>query len=374
MKLVEDHPIAAIFPLMEELEQDALVQSVRQEGLREPITLYEGKILDGRNRYRACCTAGVEFETRQFEGDALQAIAFVWSANRVRRHLQPSQMAQADARRERMLQVYMPVREAAKERQQQAPGRPQGEKKSPSQQIDDEIDSDSNARRTSTIRAKAAGTNRRYIDLADKLEAEHPELADEVLAGKKTLTQAHRELKRQEITREVSLPDAKFRIVYADPPWSYGNTQPDYHTEQRDHYPAMGIADICAMPVASLCEDNAVLFLWATSPILEESFQVIRAWGFKYKASFVWDKIKHNMGHYNSVRHEFLLVCVRGSCQPDVAKLFDSVQSVERTEHSKKPDVFYEIIETLYPHGKRIELFARLQREGWHAHGHEVCP
>ena len=160
-------------------------------------------------------------------------------------------------------------------------------------------------------------------------------------------------------------------MIYADPPWSYGNTQPDYHTEQRDHYPVMPMSDICAIPVREWAEDDSVLFLWVTSPILEEAFQVIRSWGFKYKASFVWDKVHHNMGHYNSVRHEFLLVCVRGSCQPDVRKLFDSVQSIERTEHSKKPDEFYGIIETIYTHGDRLEMFSRRARNGWKAYGNQ---
>ncbi len=106
--------------------------------------------------------------------------------------------------------------------------------------------------------------------------------------------------------------------------------------------------------------------------ILEDAFKVINAWGFKYKTSFVWDKIKHNMGHYNSVRHEFLLIAVRGSCQPDASKLFDSVQSIERTEHSAKPGIFREIIDTLYPHGPRIELFARKKTDGWEAYGNQV--
>ena len=99
---------------------------------------------------------------------------------------------------------------------------------------------------------------------------------------------------------------------------------------------------------------------------------MINAWGFKYKASFVWDKIAHNMGHYNSVRHEFLLVCVKGSCQPDVRKLFDSVVSVERTEHSKKPEAFREIIDAIYTQGARVELFARQAAVGWERWGYEA--
>jgi N6-adenosine-specific RNA methylase IME4 len=96
------------------------------------------------------------------------------------------------------------------------------------------------------------------------------------------------------------------------------------------------------------------------------------AWGFKYKAQFVWDKVKHNMGHYNSVRHEMLLVCTKGSCTPQVTKLYDSVQSIERAGHSVKPDEFRAIIDTLYPNGNRIELFARRPAEGWQTWGNEA--
>ncbi|MGA9855324.1 MAG: MT-A70 family methyltransferase [Gammaproteobacteria bacterium] len=157
----------------------------------------------------------------------------------------------------------------------------------------------------------------------------------------------------------VPFPDGKYRVIYADPPWEYGNEQPEYQTEQADHYPLLSMQAICDLPVKNLAMEDAVLFLWVTSPILRESFDVVSAWGFEYKAAFIWDKVKHNMGHYNSVRHELLLICVRGSCQPEVQKLFDSVQSIERTEHSRKPEEFRSIIDTIYPSGPRIEMFAR---------------
>jgi predicted XRE-type DNA-binding protein len=77
-------------------------------------------------------------------------------------------------------------------------------------------------------------------------------------------------------------PTGKYRIIYADPPWDYGaHAQPDYHTEQRDHYPVMEIEAICAEPVRDWIEDDAVLFLWVTSPILQKAFSVIEAWGFE---------------------------------------------------------------------------------------------
>lgn len=183
-----------------------------------------------------------------------------------------------------------------------------------------------------------------------------------------------KEKRNDDARHQSELPKQKFQVIYADPPWSY-NDKCDSGAIQSGgvdkHYPTMSINEICELPISDLAEDDSVLFLWTTSPLLEDSFLVINAWGFNYKASFIWDKIKHNMGHYNSVRHEFLLIATRGSCTPDNMKLFDSVQSIERSEHSKKPHEFYEIIETLYS-GSKIELFARNIRDGWSSWGNEV--
>lgn len=161
------------------------------------------------------------------------------------------------------------------------------------------------------------------------------------------------------------LPEGIYKIVYADPPWQYSDELIEGYGAAEHHYPTMSIDELCKMslPESKIpfpeTEDNAVLFLWVTSPMLEECFKVIKAWKFEYKTSFVWDKIKHNFGHYNSLRHEFLLICTKGSCVPEEEQLVDSVVSIERTEHSVKPDKFRDIIDFLYPSGKRIEMWAR---------------
>ena len=210
------------------------------------------------------------------------------------------------------------------------------------------------------------------------LEADAPDLLEQVRDGEKTIPQAKRELTRRQKADPPPFPDDKYRVWYADPPWEYGNSgvigETDNYGHVERHYPSMSIAELCEIgpEIKARCLPDAVLFLWVTSPLLEECFPVIQAWGFKYKTSFVWDKVRHNYGHYNSVRHEFLLVCTRGSCTPDVQKLFDSVQSIERTDkHSEKPGEFREIIDTLYPHGKRIELFARVTVDSWDSWGNE---
>jgi len=160
------------------------------------------------------------------------------------------------------------------------------------------------------------------------------------------------------------LPEGKYRVIYADPPWQYSDELIEGYGAAEHHYPTMSIEELCTLPVKGLAADNAVLFLWTTSPVLEDSFKVIKAWGFFYKATFVWDKVCHNNGHYNSVRHEFLLVCVRGSCLPDSDELTDSVVQIDRSKiHSQKPDYFRELIDQMYipfqDRVDRIELFAR---------------
>lgn len=215
--------------------------------------------------------------------------------------------------------------------------------------------------------------------------AAHPEIVQQVIESGKPVTKAailqniKRKERQQAIKEQEAQPrsssyvdifttDKKYRVIYADPPWSYNDKMDTAKLGGAvKYYDTMPLNDICEMRIPA--EKNAVLFLWTTSPQLEDSFRVINAWGFKYKSSFIWDKISHAMGHYNSVRHEFLLIATRGNCTPDVKKLYDSVISIERTEHSRKPKEFREIIDTLYPIGNRIELFAREAAEGWDVWG-----
>jgi len=213
--------------------------------------------------------------------------------------------------------------------------------------------------------------------LAD-LKERAPDLYSEVAAGEMKPTAAQREANHRDKHAPPPLPSDKYRVIYADPPWPYGNsgviTESDNYGRAARHYPSMSIDELCQMgdDIRARCAKDAVLFMWVTSPLLEECFDVIHAWGFQYKTSFVWDKIRHNFGHYNSVRHELLLVCTRGSCTPDNAKLYDSVVSLERSDkHSEKPEEFRQMIDSLYTWGKRIELFARTRADGWEAWGNE---
>lgn len=179
----------------------------------------------------------------------------------------------------------------------------------------------------------------------------------------------------QKATRDVmvAIADGQYSVIYADPPWRYEHIE----TENRaieNHYPTMELADICALPVGGLAAEDAVLFMWATSPKLAEAMQVVEAWGFNYRTSMVWVKHAIGMGYYARQRHELLLIATKGQPRvPPPAARPDSVQEWPRGRHSEKPEVFYELIEQMYPDWPRIELFARARREGWDAWGNEVA-
>jgi len=116
------------------------------------------------------------------------------------------------------------------------------------------------------------------------------------------------------------------------------------------------------------------LFLWTPSSHLPEALQVMSAWYFEYAASAVWVKDKIGMGHWVRNRHELLLIGARGEMpHPAPGARPDSVIEAPRREHSRKPDAAYEFIEQMYPELSKIELFARVRRDGWDAWGNEVC-
>lgn len=174
--------------------------------------------------------------------------------------------------------------------------------------------------------------------------------------------------------------DGKYSIIYADPPWPFRVWSPKGAGRSPEHhYPTMRIEDICALPVADIAAKDSALFLWVTFPTLDRAFEVIRAWGFTYKAvAFCW--VKRNkkspgwftgMGRWTRANAEICLLATRGSPRriaADVRQIIDT--PIEA--HSKKPDEARARIERLMGDLPRIELFARQKAPGWDVWGNEV--
>lgn len=164
-----------------------------------------------------------------------------------------------------------------------------------------------------------------------------------------------------------AIPKGQYRVIYADPPWQFDNSGLEQSAES--HYPTLATDDICKIVVPAAA--RSVLFMWATNAMLPDAMRVVEAWGFEYKTNLVWVKERGpSIGWFVTSRHELLLLAVRGEKMHPAIKPA-SVITAGVTVHSKKPDVVYGTIESMYE-GPYLEMFARQTRPGWESWGNEV--
>lgn len=175
------------------------------------------------------------------------------------------------------------------------------------------------------------------------------------------------------------LPNKKFYVILADPAWDYKDKARAGKRGASFKYPTMTVNEIANLRVKDIAQKNAILFLWATPPMIREALMVMESWGFAYKTfGFVWVKkskkgtYKMGMGHKTRANAEVVLLGIRGKPKRKSASVRQIIDSIPR-EHSRKPDEIYERIEKLM--GKnvlKIELFARHRRKGWKSWGNGV--
>ncbi len=173
----------------------------------------------------------------------------------------------------------------------------------------------------------------------------------------------------------IELPNKKYQVIYADPPWRYRNkrTGGSMKSGADSKYPTMALSDICNLPVSDISDKNSVLFLWVTVPMLQEGLDVLKAWGFRYKTMITWRKIMSlGMGYWFRGQTEHLLLGVKGHIKAFRCQHANFIQT-KALRHSEKPEEFRKLIlratAGLQP---RIELFARKKTPGWTAWGNEV--
>jgi N6-adenosine-specific RNA methylase IME4 len=377
----EFHPLANVFPLIEGAEFDELVADIKANGLNQCIELYEGKILDGRNRYRACLAAGVEPLAVQYRGD--DPVGYVISANLRRRHLDESQRAMVAAKLatlklgDNQHSEGLPIgrgsellnvgeRTVARAREIQEFGAPE---------LVDAVER--GAVSVSAAADIATQPIEEQREIVARGERAILRAAQDIRARKAEIRRAER-IERLAATCNQNTPfpsDRRYAVLCADPPWHFEvyNEESGVERAAGNYYPTMSLDEICALPVLSLAAPDAILFMWTTAPHLQESFQVLAAWGFEYKTNAVWVKDKIGLGYFVRNQHELLLVATRGDMpSPSPANRPPSVISAPRREHSRKPDEAYALIEAMYPALPKLELFARQRRPGWDVWGNET--
>lgn len=171
----------------------------------------------------------------------------------------------------------------------------------------------------------------------------------------------------------------QYSIVYADPPWNYNDKSKSHGGGAESHYPCMTTLEICRLPVQNIVKDDAVLFLWTTYPMIPDSLEVIKRWGFTFKTvAFTWVKTNENgkvflgMGNYTRSNAEICLLAIRGKGLTRIDASIPGTQLHKRREHSRKPAKFRNDIVRLYGDVPRIELFSREKIKGWDVWGNQT--
>lgn len=395
------HPAAALFPLIGGDEYTAFVDNLRANGQRHKIVrILEGDawlILDGRNRLRACLDLGIEPMFRTFGDDPSDGddpIAFVIAENVARRHLNETQRAFIGAE-------LVPMYEA------QAKERMLSGKKDPT------LNSGQGRAATSAeLAARAVNVGKASIEAALKVNREgDPEViaaskergqlkvsaaaelatlpkkkqreiiakvgGGEIRSGK---VRAHvKQEKKREVVRTINeqkvppAPIGPFRVIVADFPWPYDNS--DQHEGSRGHipYPAMSIEQGLAMAgeLDKLAhEDGCILAFWTTNAFMPEAVRMVEAWGFSWRTIFTWDKERDGIGTWGRGRTEHLIIAERGEVTHTLNEV-STLLRAPRREHSRKPDEAMALLEQHCP-GPRLEMFSREPRTNWAAWGAEV--
>lgn len=373
------HPVANIFPLLQGEEYESLKSDIAKNGLIEPIWLHpDGRIVDGRNRWRACVetNTNAKFETWNGQGSLIE---FVISLNLHRRHLDSSQCAAI------ALDVLPMLEDEARERQRLAGGDRKSEdyQKSVSQKIDEAISQPKSTQQA----AQLFQTNRQYVSDAKRIKEQDPVLFEQVKTGTVNIVQAKRELKerkREEIREEnrklvietlpanLYISGQRFQTLVLDPPWDWGDEGDiDQFGRARPTYHTMTIEEISDLPIQDLACQNAHLYLWITNRSLPKGFGLLEKWGFRYVTCLTWIKPSIGMGNYFRGSTEQVLFAVKGSLpllRNNVGTWFEANRP---GEHSGKPDEFYSLVESCSP-GPWLEMFSRKERNGWVMWGAEI--
>lgn len=223
------HPFANYFPLLDDGELDGLAADIARNGLQQAVTLFEGKVLDGRNRLLACKLANVEPRFEQYTGT--DPLGFVISANIQRRHLTQSQKAAVAVE-------ILPLLEVEAKKRQQATLKRGNKKPVPENLPERESNGESRDKA-----GKLLGVSGRLISSAKKIQTESPDKFEAIKSGVNTLHEVENQLRRENIrqrrtealvktdgdTLEIHtgdfresgsiIPDNSVDLIFTDPPY-----------------------------------------------------------------------------------------------------------------------------------------------------------
>ena len=364
-----DAEFRALIPPLSPEERRQLEENIKADGCRDPLVAWGGVLIDGHNRFEICEASGLEFKVKEMEfGDRANAKIWIIQNQFGRRNLPPF------IRCELALKLEPLVAARAKENikigaaiggKSEAKGCQKSDKPS--------IDTKKELARTAsvshdTIHKVKVIAAKATEEVKQKLRENHP--GTSINREYKAIVQAERKAEQVEAVKSAKLPEGKFHVIVADPPWAYESRAEDTSHRAANPYPSMTGEQIKDMAVGDRAHGNCILWLWTTNAFMVQAHEVAEAWGFKVKTILTWAKDRMGTGDWLRGQTEHCLMCVRGKPPVTLTNQTTLLNGPMR-EHSRKPDEFYRLVEALCP-GMKCELFSREDREGWSAFGAEV--
>ena len=159
-------------------------------------------------------------------------------------------------------------------------------------------------------------------------------------------------------------------MIVMDPPWAYEKRSADPSHRGASPYPEMSFDEIVVLPIRKLSAPDSILWLWTTNAHMRAAFDLIDSWDFTYKTILTWAKDRMGTGDWLRGQTEHCIMAVHGKPIVNLTNQTTLLRGPLR-EHSRKPEEFYSLVESLCP-GSKVELFARTQRGGWVSHGDQA--
>jgi N6-adenosine-specific RNA methylase IME4/ParB-like chromosome segregation protein Spo0J len=360
------HPLAGLFPLMEGAEFDELRDDIKQHGLLEPLCEFEGKLLDGRNRLRACKASGIPIPSNMVEHfDSKKhsdPLSWVISKNLKRRHLNESQRAWVAAKLATMRQgERMDLKPANLRKVNQAAA---------ASMLNVSERSIQNA---AVVREHGTAELQHVVEQGDlavslaanaaRLPAEQQrEIAKKAADGETNVVRKviKQHIRKQDEERILGLAPiaGKFKTLVIDPPWKYDM---DFLGRGAPNYKTMSHEKLLALPVESWAEENCHLYLWVTNAMFPDAIELMAKWGFRHNTVLTWCKPHYGMGTHFRGQTEHVIFGIHGTLRTRVSNIGTWFAAPPLGEHSEKPEKFYEIVRAASypPFGEAFQRKAR---------------
>jgi len=165
-----------------------------------------------------------------------------------------------------------------------------------------------------------------------------------------------------------------YRVGVIDVPWPYEVRSEDPSMRGVRPYPTLSLAQIFALPIASLLHEDSILWVWSTNLFMRHAYAALDAWGVAERTILTWDKGRFGNGDWLRGQTEHCILAVRGSPTVTLTNQSTLLRAPWRG-HSVKPVEFYDLVESLCPAPRYADLFSRYRHnEKWDCHGDEAPP